>query len=157
VVEDTRFLYRVFRPWRHLEERPPETLHIETTNVCNANCIFCAYQYQDRFREGKGVMSDKIFSRGLREYFEMGGRSVNFVPLVGDSLVDPKIIQRVRQAKDFGFYVEMFTNGILFNRMDLKTFLETGVNCVTLSTGPFDRENYELLYRTSPGKYEDLL
>src|SRR5262249_20644466 len=95
VVEDTRFLYRVFRPWRHLEERPPETLHIETTNVCNANCIFCAYQYQDRFREGKGVMSDKIFSRGLREYFEMGGRSVNFVPLVGDSLVDPKIIQRV--------------------------------------------------------------
>ncbi len=33
----------------------PFELHLELTNLCNANCIFCPYQYQER---ATGFMSD---------------------------------------------------------------------------------------------------
>src|SRR5438876_4286908 len=33
---------------------------IETTNICNANCIFCAFQYQKR---PTGVMSIELFRK----------------------------------------------------------------------------------------------
>jgi MoaA/NifB/PqqE/SkfB family radical SAM enzyme len=156
VVEDARSVVRSFHRWRHREERPPTTLHVETTNVCNANCVFCAYQYQDGFRQGKGVMSDEIFSKAVHQYREMGGKAINFVPLVGDSLVDPKIIPRIQIAKDLKCYVEMFTNGILLNHIDLESLLKTGLNHITLSTGPFEESTYESVYRTKK-KYPELI
>ena len=56
IVEDGRTLLRTPRKWDHLEIETPKTLFVETTNICNADCIFCAYQYQAGFRPGKGVM-----------------------------------------------------------------------------------------------------
>ena len=41
-------------------------LSIETTNICNANCSFCAYQYQQR---GTGTMSEKLFTKIINELF----------------------------------------------------------------------------------------
>jgi len=35
-------------------------LSIETTNICNANCTFCAYQYQE---STTGMMSMDLFHR----------------------------------------------------------------------------------------------
>ena len=105
IVQDTTSLFRTFLPWKHLETVPPVTLAVETTNICNADCIFCAYQYQEDFRKGHGVMTDEIFERSLTQFKEMGGRKIDFTPLVGDPLVDPKIISRVKLAKDMGFKV----------------------------------------------------
>jgi MoaA/NifB/PqqE/SkfB family radical SAM enzyme len=157
IVEDTRSIFKSFLPWRQMEKASPSTMALETTNICNASCIFCAYQYQENFRKGQGVMSDTIFESFITQFKEMGGRKIDFTPLVGDALIDPKIIQRVKYAKDKGFKVFFFTNGILFNRMDLESLIKTGIESITLSTGPFDKENYEKLYRTKQGKYEDLI
>ena len=156
IVEDTKSLARMFLPWKHLVESFPPSMTIETTNICNASCIFCAYQYQEDFRKGQGVMSDTIFERSLAQFKEMGGREINFTPLVGDALIDPNIIKRIKHAKDMGFKVTFFTNGILFNRIDMEAFINSGVDTVSLSTGPFNREDYEKLYRTKPGQYEEL-
>ena len=38
----------------------PFELHLELTNLCNANCIFCPYQFQER---PTGFMSDEVFER----------------------------------------------------------------------------------------------
>jgi MoaA/NifB/PqqE/SkfB family radical SAM enzyme len=157
VVEDTKSLLRVFVPWRQKEIDFPSTLFVETTNICNADCIFCAYQHQDNFRKGQGVMSDTVFERALTQFKEMGGRTIDFTPLVGDALIDPKIVQRVKYAKDMGFKVFFFTNGILFNRIDLEAFINTGINSIRLSTAPFNKEDYEKLYRTKEGQYEELI
>ena len=157
IVQDSTSLFRSFVPWKHLEETTPVTLAIETTNICNADCIFCAYQYQDDFRKGHGIMSDEIFERSLTQFKEMGGRKIDFTPLVGDPLVDPKIIERIQYAKDIGFKVYFFTNGILFNRIDIESFINTGVDAITVSTGPFQKESYELMYRTKDGQYEELI
>jgi MoaA/NifB/PqqE/SkfB family radical SAM enzyme len=159
IVEDARSLLHAGGDWTFREQAPPETLFLETTNICNADCIFCAYQYQDKFRPGKGVMSDELFEKALADYVaftEPAQRHINFTPLVGDPLVDPKIIQRVARCKAIGADVTFFTNGILLNRIDVKALVATEVDRIYISTAPFDRQTHERLYRTH-GKYDDLL
>jgi MoaA/NifB/PqqE/SkfB family radical SAM enzyme len=162
IVEDGRTLIRTPRSWAHLEEDTPKTLFLETTNICNANCIFCAYQYQADFRPGKGTMKPEIFEKALLEYQKMPAprsgkqKQINFTPLVGEPLVDPQIINRARRCKELGFRVTFFSNGILLNRIDLNALLDVQVETIAISTSPFDRESHERLYRTQ-GKYEDLL
>ena len=160
IVEDARSLLHSTQDWTFREQAPPETLFIETTNICNADCVFCAYQYQSQFRAGKGVMSDEIFEKALSDYVGLTSnpaeRHVNFTPLVGDPLVDPKIIPRVGRAKAIGADVTFFTNGILLNRIDVQALLATEMDRIFISTAPFDREAHERLYRTH-GKYDDLL
>jgi MoaA/NifB/PqqE/SkfB family radical SAM enzyme len=153
VVEDFRTLLRTPRDWTAFEQQTPKTL-------CNANCVFCAYQFQSRFRPGKGVMAEEIFEKALWDYQKMPWngakkKQINFTPLVGEPLVDPKIIERARRAKEMGFRVIFFTNGILLNRLDLESLLAAGVGQIVVSTAPFDRDSHERLYR-SGGKYDDL-
>ena len=160
MVEDMRTVLHTGRDWTYREQLPPATLFIETTNICNADCIFCAYQYQSAFRPGKGSISDELFEKALANYAAMQPnveeRRVNFTPLVGEPLVDPKIIQRVARAKALPAHVTFFTNGILLNRVDVKALLATKMDCIFISTAPFDRESHERLYRTN-GKYDELL
>src|ERR1700704_696229 len=58
---------------------------IETTNICNANCVFCAYQYQTR---PTGIMSVELFRKIIDEYSELGGGELGLTPTVGDPLID---------------------------------------------------------------------
>ena len=155
VFTDLHSLIKTGRAWEHREQETPSELAIETTNICNAQCIFCAYQYQDRFRPRKGTMRDEIFEKALRDYAAMQGPVINFTPLVGDPLMDKNIIPRIRRAKEAGFEVFFYTNGIRLNRIDQKAFLDTGVDRVMISTSPFDRESHEKLYRTR--EYDQLL
>ncbi len=153
--EDTRNTARTLLPWRHLTTAPPQELSIETTNICNANCIFCAYQYQKDFRAGNGVMKEVLFVRVLDEYEAMGGSAISFTPIVGDPLVDPNIIDRVALVQDRGLTAQFYTNGILFNRIDVEALIRTGIKTICLSTSPFDRESHERVYRTT--HYSDLI
>jgi organic radical activating enzyme len=155
LAEEARTLTRTLAPWEHRATRPPETLFIETTNICNANCVFCAYQYQPDFRVGKGVMDDALFHRVLDEYAALGGERVSFTPIVGDPLVDPEIVERLGAAVAAGFDVRFYTNGILFNKIDVSGLVKTGIRTINVSLAPFDREQHEILYRSH--HYDDLI
>ncbi|MCC6794975.1 MAG: radical SAM protein [Candidatus Hydrogenedentes bacterium] len=155
LYEELRTRARAVLPWKQLERVPPPSLHIETTNICNANCIFCAYQYQKVWRAGKGVMDDELFERVLREFKEMGGEEVSFTPIVGDPLVDPDIVHRIARVCSEGLTVSFFTNGILFNRIDVEALVKTGIAKIFLSTSPFDEQSHRAVYRTN--HYSDLL
>ena len=48
----------------------PYELHLELTNLCNANCIFCPYQFQTRPIE---TMGDEVFAKAIADYAEEGG------------------------------------------------------------------------------------
>jgi len=122
-------------------------LTIEVTNICNSNCRFCAYRYQEKFRKSKGVMSDDVFDKAIDDYKQMGGAFIGFTPFSGEPLVDPNIIKRVNRAKKIGAWSGFFTNGILLNRIDVRELLETGIDALAVSTGPFERNMYELLYQ----------
>jgi sulfatase maturation enzyme AslB (radical SAM superfamily) len=147
-------LSRTFKPWKPKESQCPG-LMIQTTNICNANCIFCAYQYQDRFTPTTGMMSDELYAKTLKEYKDLGGELITFTALVGDPLVDPRFLARFRQAKDAGFQVGVITNGILLNKLDLDELFAIAPIFFCLSTAPFEAETYEKIYRSN--RYSQLL
>src|SRR5919198_4382884 len=83
--------YSLGRTLEEIALRPYE-LHLELTNLCNANCIFCPYRHQTRETQ---FMSDEVFHKALGDYMSTGGGSVGLTPIVGDALIDPKFLERV--------------------------------------------------------------
>src|SRR6478672_8075702 len=78
-----------------IDLRPP-SLNIELTNICNADCVFCGYQYQQR---AKGIMSDEVFHRAVSEFVNCGGGDVFLTPIVGEATVDTKFLGRVKYLR----------------------------------------------------------
>jgi len=47
-----------------------DKLNIETIDVCNANCRFCAYTHKIR---KNSLMKEELFKKIVDDYVEMGG------------------------------------------------------------------------------------
>lgn len=124
----------------------PAHLGIEVTNICNANCIFCGYQYLER---PKAVLPMDLFKKGIDEFDAWGGGSVGFNPVVGDSLVAPDILERIRYARskrNIG-RIGLFSNGIQIDDVGAAALVTSGLDDITVSIGGFDRETYARIFR----------
>jgi radical SAM protein with 4Fe4S-binding SPASM domain len=126
----------------------PFELHLELTNLCNADCIFCPYQFQERPTE---VMSDAIFRKAVADYIAAGGGSVGLTPIVGDALIDPHFPDRLRYLRSFPQIdrIWLTTNAILLDRFGAANVLDAGVTAITISTAGFDEAMYKRVYRSS--------
>ncbi len=136
-----------------LEKEMP-CVSIETTNICNANCIFCAYQYQSR---PTGIMEKNIFQGIIDQYDDFGGGNINLTPTVGDPLCDPLVIQRIQYAKSKKNIkvVGLYSNLILLDRVTAEALVDSGLDSLTVSMSGFDPEMYRRLYRSN--EYERVL
>lgn len=130
-----------------MTERPFE-LFLEFTNVCNANCVFCPYQYQMREKE---FMPDSVFFKAIEDYCEIGGGSINLTPIVGDALIHPDFLKRVRylRAQSNIDRISLTTNGILLDKHGIEEILNSGLTSIFISTSGFDEESYKRIYRSS--------
>ena len=74
----------------------PLLLHVETTNICNLECIICPYGKMTRKRESLPI---QVFRKVIRDYCAMGGGDVVLTPQVGDVLLDKSLVERIRLMK----------------------------------------------------------
>ena len=139
-------LYNVDKTLAAMALRPFE-LHLELTNICNANCIFCPYQYQER---ATGFMSDEVFEKAIDDYVKINGGSVGLTPIVGDALIDPKFLDRVEYLRSLPEIDRIFltTNAILLDKHGIREVLTSGLTSIMISTSGFDRESYKRIYRS---------
>jgi hypothetical protein len=130
-----------------LLEKSIPNLTIETTNICNADCIFCAYQFQKR---PTGIMSMELFQKLIDEYVELGGGSLGLTPTVGDPLVDKWIVERVRYARSKPKIrrIGMYSNMISLDRIGLNELLHSGIDSLIVSTSGFEEKMYVRVYRS---------
>lgn len=129
-----------------LDERPLY-IGIETTNICNAACVFCAYPKMQR---EKGVMSPELFEKVIGDYADMGGGAVGLTPIVGDVLVDPHLMSRLRLLRDANevTHVALTTNAIAWKRFgerDRVAILES-TSSISISLGGVDSDSYETMF-----------
>jgi len=138
-------LYPLHKTLAAMELRPFE-LHLELTNLCNADCVFCPYQFQERKTE---VMSDAIFKKAVADYVAAGGGSVGLTPVVGDALIDPSFVSRVKYLRSFPQIdrIWLTTNAILLDRHGVDEVLDLGLTAITISTAGFDEAMYARVYR----------
>src|SRR5258708_35571674 len=86
----------------------PEIVQIESTNICNAKCVFCP---RDDMHRRQGVMSLELFRKVVDEGAELGithVRAHNY----GEPVLDRHLIEKVRYATERGIeQVGMISNG----------------------------------------------
>jgi|TARA_E500000331_G_scaffold209416_1_gene200769 MoaA/NifB/PqqE/SkfB family radical SAM enzyme len=140
------------KKWQEAYLYPPDRLAVHVTNICNANCTFCAYQY---LTDKKALLKEEHFIKTIDQYQDMGGSFVDFTPLVGDLLVDPKIFDKLNYVtnKEYFKTVRFYTNGILLGKKDYpKRLLEARPTNVTFSVPGFEEGLYQRVYRTKTYK-----
>ena len=119
-------------------------LSVETTNYCNANCVFCAYRYM---RRPKGRMPMELFEKIVREYAEIGGGRFFISGSAGEPLLDAQILQRISLARahDNIRPIMVYTNGVLLNKVGAKNLLDSGMHAMRISIAGHNREAYKKL------------
>lgn len=140
-VTDAEFLYNL----QQIETRP-WNLHIELTNICNADCIFCAYRFQAR---KKMIMERTIYSKALNDYCSIGGGELRLETCLGDPLIDPHFVERIQEAHSHPEITKIttLTNGINLAQIGIDKLLQSGIDEIGISTGPWDEHLYQLIYR----------
>src|SRR5579884_3574292 len=137
--------YPLNRTLEAMAARPFE-LHLELTNLCNADCVFCPYHFQERQVQ---FMPDEIFRKAVSDYVALGGGSVGLTPIVGDALIDTKFLERVRYLRSLPQIdrIWLTTNCILLDRFGIDEVLGSGINALNVSTAGFEAEMYQRVYR----------
>lgn len=157
-----RILRERFNIWQRVDEEVflrnlqiiearPWNLHVELSNICNANCIFCAYQFQSRDEK---IMTDEVYLKALDDYCDMGGGDFMLTVSVGDPAVDPDLIKRIREARSRPEIasIETITNAIALQSGQVEALIHSGISRIQISTGPWDEDLYERIYRNKSYK-----
>ncbi len=128
----------------------PSGLGIEVTNLCNANCVFCAYQYRER---PTTFMSFDIFKKALDQYVALGKdkTGIGLTPVVGDPLIDRDLVQKIKYARSISQInnIHITTNAILLTRELFDRLVDAGLNMMTISMSGFNSREYDQIYRNN--------
>ncbi|MFQ5893440.1 MAG: hypothetical protein ACE5H5_03925, partial [Nitrospinota bacterium] len=81
-----RLLGKEIAPW------PPEIVKIETTNHCNAVCVYCP---RDAMTRPKGLIDEAIFRKLVDECAAEGVKSLHLQNF-GEPLLDKMLPDRIR-------------------------------------------------------------
>ena len=133
---------------RTIIARRPLCLRVETTNVCNARCVFCAYI---KTRRLKSIMPLDLCEKVVADYADMGGGAVNLTPIVGEPLLDPHLCDRLRilRANAAITRVSLVTNAIAWDHYspEDQRFILESLDRVDISVGGLDADSYRRMYR----------
>ncbi len=86
-------------------------LQLETTNLCQAHCVFCQH---DKFTEF-GTMADELYEKIIIEASKLPNLRLFIPMLTGEPFCDKNIIGRIKYAREKMPWVniQLYTNGSL--------------------------------------------
>jgi len=132
--------------------RLPEIVQIESTNICNARCVFCP---RDEMKRRQGVMDAGLYRKVVDECAALGIRHVR-LHNYGEPFVDRGLTDKVAYAKQCGIAeVGVITNGSLIDEQVALGVIEAGLDAINISVDASGREVFE---RTRVGlKYDKVI
>src|SRR4030095_12887993 len=120
--------------------RLPEIVQIESTNICNAKCVFCP---RDEMQRRQGIMSFDLYRKIVDECAALGITHVR-VHNYGEPFVDRQLVEKVRYAKQKGIQeVGMISNGSLITDAVARGMIEAGLDAINISVDASGREVFE--------------
>lgn len=119
---------------------------LESTLACNLNCIMCPWVESRKQSKNRGHMAEEVW-RALAPH--LGNvKSVDFTG-GGEPLLQPRLLDWVAEAKDYGCHVGFLTNGLLLDQKVSERLLNTGIDWLGFSIDGADRQTYEFIRRGS--------
>lgn len=120
--------------------RWPDIVQIESTNLCNAKCVFCPRD--DMFRR-QGVMEMDLFRKVVDECAALGITHVR-VHNYGEPFLDRQLVEKVRYAKERGIAeVGMISNGSLITEEIAQGMIDAGLDAINISVDASGKEVFE--------------
>ena len=121
---------------RHL----PDIVQIESTNLCNAKCVFCP---RDEMHRRQGVMDMDLFKKIVDECATLGITHVR-VHNYGEPFLDRQLVEKVRYAKSKGIAeVGMISNGSLITEDLASGMIDAGLDAINISVDASGKETFE--------------
>jgi MoaA/NifB/PqqE/SkfB family radical SAM enzyme len=118
----------------------PEIVQIESTNMCNAKCVFCP---RDEMHRVEGIMSMELYRKLVDECAELGITHVR-MHNYGEPFVDRKLVEKVRYAKQQGIKeVGMISNGSLITEAVARGMVEAGLDAINISVDASGKDVFE--------------
>ncbi|MCC7008737.1 MAG: radical SAM protein [Acidobacteria bacterium] len=120
--------------------RLPDIVQIESTNLCNAKCVFCP---RDEMERRQGVMKMDLFEKVVDECAALGITHVR-VHNYGEPFLDKQLVAKVRYAKDRGIpEVGMISNGSLITEDIARAMIDAGLDAINISVDAAGKETFE--------------
>jgi MoaA/NifB/PqqE/SkfB family radical SAM enzyme len=121
-------------------KRWPDIVQIESTNLCNAKCVFCP---RDEMQRRQGVMDFDLFRKIVDECAELGITHVR-VHNYGEPFLDRQLVEKVRYAKERGIAeVGMISNGSLITEELARGMIDAGLDAINISVDAAGKEVFE--------------
>jgi MoaA/NifB/PqqE/SkfB family radical SAM enzyme len=128
------------RTGRDRAPRWPDIVQIESTNLCNAKCVFCP---RDEMHRRQGVMDFDLFRKVVDECAALGITHVR-VHNYGEPFLDRQLVEKVRYAKSKGIAeVGMISNGSLITEEIAQGMIEAGLDAINISVDAAGKEVFE--------------
>jgi radical SAM protein with 4Fe4S-binding SPASM domain len=120
--------------------RLPDIVQIESTNLCNAKCVFCP---RDEMHRRQGVMGMELFKKVVDECAALGITHVR-VHNYGEPFLDRQLVDKVQYAKERGIAeVGMISNGSLITEALARGMIEAGLDAINISVDASGKESFE--------------
>lgn len=127
---------------RILEPKFPKLIQIETTNICNHKCFFCAYTEMER---KKAHIDKDLFIRIVKECYELGSREIGLFS-GAEPMTCKWLDEYVRICKDIGYsYTYISSNGS-FDIERYKKVVLAGLDSIKFSVNGGDEKTYEKVH-----------
>jgi radical SAM protein with 4Fe4S-binding SPASM domain len=130
----------------------PEIVQIESTNICNAKCVFCP---RDEMHRKQGVMDMALYRKVADECAALGIQHVR-MHNYGEAFIDRQLVEKIRYAKSLGIReVGVISNGSLIGDDVARGMIEAGLDAINISVDAAGKEVFE---RTRVGlKYDKVI
>jgi radical SAM superfamily enzyme YgiQ (UPF0313 family) len=124
----------------------PTQVMIQTTSRCNSACVICPYP---KVMEGKtpSHMDQALYTRLVDELADYPPLQRLMLYLMNEPLCDPKIVERIRYAREKLPDTEIYilTNGINLSGKLADEILDAGLTWMGLSVHAYDPKTYETI------------
>ena len=115
----------------------PKTFHLDVSNLCNTDCVFCGLHSPHLFRkegmrgrrfvEGweKQQLPYELFIKLIEDLDRLGTHEDILLSGEGEPLTHPRIADMIREIKKRRMHLTLFTNGLLVDRRVINLLLES--------------------------------
>ncbi|HTI36088.1 MAG TPA: radical SAM/SPASM domain-containing protein [Vicinamibacterales bacterium] len=125
---------------RERAPRLPEIVQIESTNMCNAKCVFCP---RDEMHRDEGIMSLELYRKIVDECAELGITHVR-MHNYGEAFLDRTLVEKIGYAKAKGIAeVGLISNGSLITERVAQGMIDAGLDAINISVDASGREVFE--------------
>lgn len=139
----------------------PFYIHVDITHRCNLKCLCCRWHSPliTSMRD-KSICEDislEMFEDLCEDLHSMGTREIYFVG-TGEPFLHPEIFRLIAAAKEKGFKLVLYTNGLALDEITAGKLIDLGLDVLRVSLWASSPEKFvEQVKQMTPDKFDSII